>query len=110
MGGSWKMNHSMTIESTEQSIRVKKRPVLRSRETPIAITHSQEIASAAMARFRACHNFEVGRLQCEVRDGTLIIYGQVSSYYLKQLAQETVRPAAGAYRIVNRVEVVYASE
>jgi len=39
-------------------------------------------------------------------DNTLVVItGQVSSYYLKQLAQETVRPVLGARTLHNRVEV-----
>ena len=35
----------------------------------------------------------------------VVITGQVSSYYLKQMAQETVRPALGDRTLLNRVEV-----
>jgi hypothetical protein len=35
----------------------------------------------------------------------VIITGQVSSYYLKQMAQETVRPLLGDRTLLNHVEV-----
>ncbi|QJW97429.1 hypothetical protein FTUN_5003 [Frigoriglobus tundricola] len=35
----------------------------------------------------------------------VVITGRVSSYYLKQMAQETVRPVLGARTLLNRVEV-----
>ncbi len=35
----------------------------------------------------------------------IIITGQVSSYYLKQMAQETVRPLLGSRTLLNHVEV-----
>jgi hypothetical protein len=35
----------------------------------------------------------------------VIITGQVSSYYLKQMAQETVRPHLGTRTLLNHVEV-----
>ena len=35
----------------------------------------------------------------------VVITGRVSSYYLKQMAQETVRPALGQRTLLNRVEV-----
>jgi hypothetical protein len=35
----------------------------------------------------------------------VIITGQVSSYYLKQMAQETIRPHLGNRTLVNHVEV-----
>lgn len=35
----------------------------------------------------------------------VVITGRVTSYYLKQLAQETLRHALGHRRLLNRVEV-----
>jgi len=40
----------------------------------------------------------------EIEDG-LAIEGQASSFYIKQLAQETLRPYAAGRRIRNRVRV-----
>lgn len=37
---------------------------------------------------------------------TVIIRGQVSSYYLKQMAQETVLPVLQGRKLVNQVRVV----
>ena len=45
-------------------------------------------------------------LSVEETDDSLIISGRVTSYYLKQLAQETLMPVRGARRLVNRVNVV----
>ena len=42
-------------------------------------------------------------------DSEVVITGQVSSYYLKQLAQEAVRPSLGRRRLLNRVEVCRAN-
>jgi hypothetical protein len=36
----------------------------------------------------------------------VIISGEVGTYYLKQLAQETVRPALAGRRLLNQVRVV----
>ncbi len=44
-------------------------------------------------------------LEVEETDLEVIITGHVGSYYLKQLAQETVRPAIGQRRLRNRVLV-----
>ena len=38
-------------------------------------------------------------------DTQVVITGQVSSYYLKQMAQETVRPLLGERTLLNHVEV-----
>ena len=37
---------------------------------------------------------------------TVVLSGRVGSYYLKQLAQETVLPLCRERQVVNRVEVV----
>jgi hypothetical protein len=48
---------------------------------------------------------QLRRLEVTVNEGVVVISGKVSSYYLKQLAQETIRPALGDRRLLNRVEV-----
>jgi osmotically-inducible protein OsmY len=48
---------------------------------------------------------QLRRLVVTADDSQVIITGQVSSYYLKQMAQETVRPVLGARTLLNRVEV-----
>jgi hypothetical protein len=47
------------------------------------------------------------KLQVEERDLELVLIGAVSSYYLKQLAQETVMPFLGARELKNQVAVVH---
>ncbi len=39
-------------------------------------------------------------------ESTVTIQGQVSSYYLKQLAQETILPLLDGRQLLNRVHVV----
>jgi hypothetical protein len=41
-----------------------------------------------------------------VSEAEVVISGRVSCFYLKQLAQETVKPTADGKRAVNRVEVL----
>jgi osmotically-inducible protein OsmY len=45
------------------------------------------------------------RLAVEESNGAIIITGRVSSYYLKQMAQEAVMPLRGACVLINRVAV-----
>jgi hypothetical protein len=45
------------------------------------------------------------RLTIEETETEIIISGSVASYYLKQLAQETVMPHLEQRRLVNRVSV-----
>ena len=45
------------------------------------------------------------KLAVEETDSEVVLSGSVSSYYLKQLAQETVMPVRGPRQLVNRVLV-----
>ena len=44
-------------------------------------------------------------LRVEETDESIIISGRVSSYYLKQLAQETIMPVRGSLLLINQVLV-----
>jgi hypothetical protein len=46
------------------------------------------------------------KLVVEETETTIAISGSVSSYYLKQLAQETLMPVLGGRELLNRVSVV----
>jgi hypothetical protein len=46
------------------------------------------------------------RLSVEETETTVLIQGRVSSYYHKQLAQETIMPHLGERELVNRVVVI----
>jgi hypothetical protein len=46
------------------------------------------------------------KLSLEETDDVVVINGRVSTYYLKQLAQEAVMPALGGRELRNRVAVV----
>lgn len=50
-------------------------------------------------------NPELRRLNVRETDDTLQISGRVSCYYLKQMAQESLRAVAAGRRIVNDVVV-----
>ncbi|MCS7022137.1 MAG: BON domain-containing protein [Gemmataceae bacterium] len=48
---------------------------------------------------------QLRRLNVIVNEQEVIISGKVTSYYMKQLAQESLRPWLGRRRLINRVEV-----
>ena len=48
---------------------------------------------------------QLRRLVVTATEHEVVITGQVSSYYLKQLAQEALRPTLGDRRLRNQVEV-----
>ena len=50
-------------------------------------------------------NPELRRLSVRETDDEIRITGSVSSFYLKQMAQESIRCAVDGRRLVNKVEV-----
>jgi osmotically-inducible protein OsmY len=65
-----------------------------------------EMAEWAENRLRGNSYLALKNISCEFEDGVLTLRGCVPSYYLKQVAQETVAPVEGAARIVNLIAVV----
>jgi len=47
----------------------------------------------------------LAHVSCELREGMAILHGKVSTFYLKQLAQEVVKKVDGVELVVNRVDV-----
>lgn len=64
------------------------------------------VLTAAEGRLRASSYPPLRALACEFCSGVLVLRGEVKSFYLRQLAQETVRSLAGIEEIVNLVEVI----
>jgi hypothetical protein len=61
-----------------------------------------ELAEAELHRgpYRALRN-----VTCAFKGGTLILYGRLPSYHLKQIAQTAVASLPGVERIDNRIDV-----
>ena len=64
-----------------------------------------EVVETADKRFRASSYVVLRSIVCEFHEGVLVLRGRVTSYYLKQLAQELVRDLDGIGAILNVVEV-----
>ena len=64
------------------------------------------VAMQVEANWRSSPFPGLRKLTCEYCDGVLIIRGQVTSYYLKQMAQVTARELFPAVRLSNCTEVV----
>jgi len=62
--------------------------------------------SRALAALRQSPIPALRKLAVEETDAAVILLGNVSSYYLKQLAQETVMPVLDGRELHNRVMVV----
>lgn len=65
---------------------------------------SQIVLDAAHALKRSFYP-ALRRLRVEDAEGTLIVSGRVSTWFLKQIAQETIMPVRGSLRLENRVFV-----
>lgn len=61
--------------------------------------------TVAQQRLRTSAYRPLRDVQCEERANTVVLRGQVSSFYYKQRAQEVVRKTDDACRIVNELEV-----
>ena len=64
--------------------------------------HSPPTAGSALL---GSSNPELRRVRVSESDEAIVLTGTVSSYYLKQLAQESVKGAAEGRRVLNRIEV-----
>jgi hypothetical protein len=64
------------------------------------------VQSAAQTALRQSPIPALRKLTVEESDTEVIILGKVGSYYLKQLAQETVMPVLDGRELLNRVAVV----
>jgi osmotically-inducible protein OsmY len=66
----------------------------------------ETVQELAQRQLRGAYHQEMRRVSCELHEGVLTLRGRVSSYYLKQFAQELVRGMDGVEVINNRLEVV----
>jgi hypothetical protein len=62
--------------------------------------------SQAIHALRESAHPALRRLSVEQTDTALVIKGSVSSYYLKQLAQEALKGLSGPRTLINQVQVV----
>ena len=67
--------------------------------------HDFEVEDTAIIRLRGKSPRAFSDVSCEYDHGTLRLRGHSSSYYEKQVAQETVRGINGVTQIVNEIEV-----
>ena len=65
------------------------------------------VEDAVRCRLGKVGHHSLKAINCQFRNGTLFLRGEVATYYLKQMAQESIRTLNGIGRIVNDIEVVY---
>ena len=87
------------------SVMAPARPAVKSRTS--LPPGGEVIEAAAQAALRESSYDPVRGVECAVRDGAVILSGQVRSFYLKQIAQCVVsQRLRGAAVIENQIEVV----
>jgi hypothetical protein len=70
------------------------------------MTLSPLIDSSATEALQQSSHPALRNLYVEDTGETLVIKGSVSSYYLKQMAQETLKALQGPRQLVNQVRVI----
>lgn len=68
-------------------------------------TTNSDVATTAEWHLGASPYIALRSIVCEFHAGVLLLRGQVTSYHLKQRAQEAVRMLKGVEIVVNLVEV-----
>ncbi len=63
------------------------------------------VQAEAQSRLRTSGYHELQLISCEFHEGVLTLRGQVSTFYLKQVAQTLIRDLHGVGEINNRLEV-----
>jgi hypothetical protein len=71
----------------------------------VSSQHHSGVIDAALARLHDKSRNAFRNVSCECEEGTITLRGRSSSYYEKQVAQETVRGVEGVTQIVNEIEV-----
>jgi osmotically-inducible protein OsmY len=64
-----------------------------------------KVAQLAKQRLETSPHLALRSIVCGFHEGVLVLRGTVASFFLKQLAQETVRSVSGVRLIENYVEV-----
>jgi osmotically-inducible protein OsmY len=67
---------------------------------------SESLTEAVQERLRNSPYQVIRGVSCEHRQGVVFLHGRLPSYYLKQVAQETVANLSGVVRVINAIEVV----
>ncbi len=68
-------------------------------------TRSDDVQARAQASLRACPYREVRKTTCLLHKGVLLLRGDVSSFYMKQIAQTVLMNVEGVKHIVNSIHV-----
>ena len=76
----------------------------------VVLSASSVLQDRVRRRLRASSYAVLHDIECDCQEGTVTLHGEVTTYFLKQVAQELVRKVRGVERITNRIDVVEAKE
>jgi hypothetical protein len=79
-------------------------------ELPVLQSCTCSIVVEVQNRWKSCGIASLKAIDCLCFDGILVIRGSVSSYYYKQMAQESIRGVTGIKQIVNELTVIEWNE
>jgi len=65
----------------------------------------RSLEEAAQSTLRESPYHQLRGVQCEARNGVLILRGQVPSFHMKQLAQTVVQNLGNDVQVDNRIDV-----
>jgi osmotically-inducible protein OsmY len=96
---SWDWNGTLVADA--------RKPPVDARTGAIPSPKEKELTeAAARAVLRQARSGELRSVTCHFHEGVLTLRGRVRSYYMKQMAQEFVRPVEAVQQINNRLQVV----
>jgi hypothetical protein len=76
----------------------------------MAVISLEEVQPRAQAALANSPFYELRELQVQWRDDALVLSGNVTSFYHKQLAQEVVRSVSKEIEVVNSIHVEHLEE
>lgn len=100
-------NLALPMLSHSRELALIPSPVAACGNSNLKSSQCRLLEDKALARLESHPHFR-GRghwIACHFRAGCLYLEGKLPSYYLKQLAQETIRSIEGIDRIENRIDV-----
>ena len=69
-------------------------------------TQQEELEQNLLRTFNESGHSQLSNVACDCCEGRVVLTGRVTSYYLKQLAQEIVRKVDATATVENRLRVV----
>lgn len=82
----------------------------RTRSTRIRRTLADTLEARVQQSLRGSPYRHLQSVRCHCEDGTVLLLGILPTFFLKQMAQETIKRIVGVTEINNQVEVDYAQE